>query len=256
MQSLKEIYGPVAVITGASSGIGESYARLLAEQGFNLLLTARRGERLQQLGEALMTQHAVQVQTVVANLGEEVGVAQIAAAADGMDIGLLVNNAGYRIRKPFVDLERHELDAMIETNALGHARLTRRLLPQLLRRRRSGLLFTGSIEATMGFPNSAAYAASKAFIRSLGEGLFGELRHRGVDVLVVEPGSTDTENLARQPDGDSAAALSPEEVARFGLAHLDQGPVLVVANDTEREAVAGLAAMPRDEALTMMGQQG
>ncbi len=253
MSPLKEIYGPAALVTGASSGIGASYARLLAAQGFDLVLVARRIDRLRTLRSRLSKDHGINVAIVSADIGAEGGTTQICATAEEFEVGLLVNNAGCRIRKPFVELERTELDEMVMVNALGHARLTRQLLPRLLQRSRSGILFTGSIEATMGFPNSAVYAASKAFIRSLGEGLFGELQHQGIDVLVLEPGSTDTENLARQVDGNVAAAVSPESVAQFGLSHIDEGPVLLVGNSDERDAVQGLAAMPRADALRLLG---
>ncbi len=103
----------------------------------------------------------------------------------------------------------------------------------------------------MGFPFSCVYAATKAFIRSLGEGLWGELQGHNIDVLVIEPGSTDTENYARQglDPGASDAVWHPDDVARAGLENIANGPILRVGDATEREAIMGMAGMPRRDAL-------
>lgn len=247
-------YGPAAIVTGASSGIGRSFARLLAEAGFDLLLPARRIDRLNALAKELEDAHGASVVALEVDLNRTDAAATVCAAAAAMDVGLVVNNAGFRDAGPFQDIQLDRAASMIDVNARLPALLTHYMLPHLLKRGRGGLLFTGSIEANMGFPFASVYAASKAFIRSLGEGLWGELQAHHIDVLVIEPGSTDTENYARQgvDPAHRGALWHPDDVARAGLQNLANGPVLAVGDAIEREAILGMAGMPRRDALKII----
>lgn len=244
-------YGPAAIVTGASSGIGRSFARLLAEAGFDLLLPARRIDRLKDLATELESAYGVTVVPLEVDLNSADAVATIFDAAAGMDVGLLINNAGFRDAGPYLDVDPARAASMIDVNDKLPVLLTHRFLPQLLERGRGGVLFTGSIEANMGFPFASVYAASKAFIRSLGEGLWGELRGQGIDVLVIEPGSTDTENYTRQGLDASAsdAVWHPDDVARAGLKNIANGPILAVGDEAERAMILAMAKAPRRDAL-------
>ncbi len=244
-------YGPAAIVTGASSGIGRSFARLLAEAGFELLLPARRIDRLKDLATELETAHGVSVVPLEVDLNSTEAVETIFAAAAAMDVGLLINNAGFRDAGPYQDVDPARAASMIDVNDKLPVLLTHRMIPRLLERGRGGLLFTGSVEANMGFPFSCVYAATKVFIRSLGEGLWGELQGHNIDVLVIEPGSTDTENYVRQglDPNASDAVWHPDDVARAGLENIANGPILPVGDATEREAIMGMAEMPRRDAL-------
>lgn len=247
-------YGPAAIVTGASSGIGRSYATLLAQAGFDLLLPARRIDRLNDLATSLQSRYGVSVVPLEVDLNNTQSVAAIFDAAATMDIGLLINNAGFRDAGPFQTLDPARVESMIDVNDKLPVLLTQRMIPRLLERGKGGLIFTGSIEANMGFPLASVYAASKAFIRSLGEGLWGELQGHNVDVLVVEPGSTDTENYARQglDASESDAVWQPEDVARAGLENIANGPVLAVGDSTERESIMGIVSMPRRDGLKLL----
>ena len=246
-------YGPAAIVTGASSGIGRSFARLLAEAGFQLLLPARRIDRLKDLAAELEAAHGVSVVPLEVDLNSTEAVETIFAATAAMDVGLLINNAGFRDAGQYQDIDPARAASMIDINAKLPVLLTHRMLPRLLERGRGGLLFTGSVEANMGLPFSCVYAATKAFIRSLGEGLWGELQGHNIDVLVIEPGSTDTENYARQGLDPSAsdAVWQPDDVARTGLENIANGPILPVGDATEREAIMSMARMPRRDALKL-----
>ena len=247
-------YGPAAIVTGASSGIGRSFATLLAAAGFDLLLPARRIERLNDLAATLQSTYGVSVIPLEVDLNSSAAVDSIFDAAATMDVGLLINNAGFRDAGPYQDIDPVRAASMIDVNDKLPVLLTHRLLPRLLARGSGGLLFTGSIEANMGFPLASVYAASKAFIRSLGEGLWGELQGQNIDVLVIEPGSTDTENYARQglDARDSDAVWQPDDVAREGLENIANGPVLAVGDGTERAAIMAVVDMPRREGLTLL----
>jgi short-subunit dehydrogenase len=249
-------YGPAALVTGASSGIGRSFAQLLAAAGFDLLLPARRMDRLKTLAAQLEAAHGVSVVTLEADLNDSASAVTIAEAAAAMDIGLVINNAGFRDAGPFQEIDFHRTASMIEVNDKFPVLLTHCMLPHLLERGKGGLLFTGSIEANMGFPYASVYAASKAFIRSLGEGLWGELQGKNIDVLVIEPGSTDTENYARQGiDPNQRGALwHPDDVARAGLENLANGPILPVGDVAEREMIMSMAKMPRRDVLKILSE--
>jgi uncharacterized protein len=246
-------YGPAAIVTGASSGIGRSFAKLLAEAGYDLLLPARRIDRLTELAKELTATHGVSVTPLQVDLNDISAVDTIFEAAANMDVGLLINNAGFRDAGPYQDVDPARAASMIDVNDKLPVLLTHRMIPRLMARGKGGILFTGSIEANMGFPFSCVYAATKAFIRSLGEGLWGELQVHNIDVLVMEPGSTDTENYARQglDASESDSVWHPDDVARAGLENIANGPILGVGDAGEREAILGMAAMPRKDALKL-----
>ena len=174
-------------------------------------------------------------------------------AAAGLDIGLLVSNAGFGLKGAHQDNDPARMAAMLQVNCAAPLQLTHRLLPGLRQRGRGGIIITSSVEGLMGIPYSAAYAASKAFTNSLGESLWGELSTEGVDVLALCPGSTDTEAHALQ--GIDTATLegmmSPRDVVLEALANLRNGPVHV-AGEQNRALFAALAGMSRREALLQM----
>lgn len=246
-------YGPVALVTGASSGIGRAFAVELAARGLDLLLVARRTGRLHALAAELGQAHGVRVQVCGADLAAPAAVEQIVTAAAGLDIGLLVSNAGFGLKGAHQDNDPARMAAMLQVNCAAPLQLTHRLLPGLRQRGRGGIIITSSVEGLMGIPYSAAYAASKAFTNSLGESLWGELSTEGVDVLALCPGSTDTEAHALQ--GIDTATLegmmSPRDVVLEALANLRNGPVHV-AGEQNRALFAALAGMPRREALLQM----
>lgn len=253
--SLRERYGPVALVTGASSGIGEQFARLLAREGFNLLITARREDALQALREQLQREHQVTVNCVVCDLCDLSQVDRLIAQARQADIGLVVSNAGYGVRKgPYLDVSQSQLEAMYQANSIAPARIIRALLPALVQRGRGGILCTGSIEGDAVFPYSTGYAASKAFIHSLVLGLWYELRGTGVDVLLLAPGSTDTQ--APMAQGISREQLvglmSPAEVARQALHHLGRQPHFTPGIHN-RLFVGLLRLLPRKLAIRLAG---
>ena len=246
-------YGPAALVTGASSGIGDAFARILAAAGFDLLLVARRADRLQALATELTAAHGVRVSVCAADLADPAAVDAIANAAQGLDIGLLVSNAGFGLKGAHQDNEPERMAALLQVNCAAPMQLTHRFLPALLERGRGGIILTSSVEGLMGIPFSAAYAASKAFTNSLGESLWGELQPAGIDVLALCPGSTDTEAHALQ--GIDPATLegmmSPREVAELALLNLANGP-LYIAGEQNKAMFDALLGMPRRDALRQM----
>jgi short-subunit dehydrogenase len=245
-------YGPWAVVTGASSGIGEHFARQLAAEGLHLVLVARRAQRIERLAVELRGAHGVEVEALPLDLGRSDFLEPILAACAGKEVGLVVSNAGTGLKGPHHEAPPEKLGAMLDVNCRAPMLLARAFAPRLIERGRGGFLITGSLEAYQGFPYSAAYAATKAFVRSLGESLWFELREHGVDALVLNPGATDTEILPNQgidPD-DMVGLMPPQRVAQLALARLGRGPV-TISGITNRILVGVLSTLPRRLALKL-----
>lgn len=226
----KHRYGPWALVTGASSGIGEALAREIAARGLHLVLCARRKDRLDTLAAELTAKHGVEVRTLEVDLSRPDFLPIVEAATRGLDIGLLVNNAGFGDKGAFVgsDLTMHL--RMLDTNCRAPLILTHAYGPQLIARGRGGILFTSSTAAFQGLPFTSHYAATKGYDLQFAEGLWYELRPLGVDVVALCPGPTDTEG-PRRTGVDSAKVpvkmMDARTVALAGLDGLGKKPVVV-----------------------------
>ncbi len=252
--SYRERYGPAALVTGASSGIGEQFAVLLAEAGLDLVLAARREERLQSLAERLRSEHGVQVTVCPIDLSEPDGAEQLLAQLEEQDIGLVINNAGFGLKGMFHENPQGAVDRLLTLNCRTPLRLCHHFIPRLLARGRGGLLFTASVEGFIGYPYSAPYSASKSLQRAFCEALWGELKPLGIDVLALCPGATDTEALDGQGIDKTQLQLMPaRQAAEIGLEHLGDGP-WVIAGEDNQGMVESLQSMPRKEALEVMAQ--
>jgi len=192
--SFKERYGPAALVTGASSGIGAEFARALAAQGFDLVLVARRREILLDMAGKLSGFHGIQVHALGQDLTEPGAARSILQATDllGVEVGLLINNAGLGIYGEFGSGELERELALVDLNCRAAVELTWRFLPGMKERRRGGIIFLSSILAHAPAAYLATYSASKAFNELMGQVLHSELRPSGIDVLSLIPGSTTT----------------------------------------------------------------
>jgi hypothetical protein len=191
--SLRERYGEWALVTGASSGIGLEFARALARDGISCVLTARREDRLQSLARELEQAHGVATRVVAADLADADGADRVLAAVADLEVDVLVNNAGVGYAGRLDKQDPGRLRALVQVNCVAPVVLTARLLPAMRARGRGAVIITGSIAGHQPLPRLAAYSASKGFARLFGESLWGELLGTGVDVLVLEPGPTETE---------------------------------------------------------------
>lgn len=224
--SLAERYGGWALVTGASSGIGAEMARTLAAEGLPCVLTARREDRLRTLASEIERAHGVSTRVVMTDLAEADGVDRLAAAVADLDLGVLVNNAGFGLVGRIENQDPQRLKTMIQVNCIAPVLLTRSLLPALRRRGRGAIVITGSIASRQPLPLHGVYAASKAFDLLFGEALWAELRGSGIDVLVLEPGSTATEfqDLAGEL---SHKRVPPSEVVADALDALGRQPTVI-----------------------------
>jgi short-subunit dehydrogenase len=254
-QEFIDRYGPVALVTGASSGIGKSFAELLAAMGLDLFIVARRSRRLDELAARLQSAHAVTVTVLQTDLAQVAAAQAIVDAAAHLDIGLLICNAGFGLKGPFDNGDPQALADMLMVNCNAPMILARGFIPRLRARRKGGIIFTSSVEGLIGVPFSAAYAATKSFLNSLGEGLWGELTPEGIDVLTLCPGATDTEAPGLQGIDTKTLAnvMSPDEVAARTLDNISNGPVYI-ASDHYKGTFDRLLAMPRRDALVAMAK--
>lgn len=185
-------FGPWALITGASSGIGREFARQIAASGINVVLVARREALLKEAGAELSNAYGVQHRVVVADLTEDGFMGRLAAATQGLDIGLVVSNAGTPNPGEFLQLDRDELIRLLRLNTFTHMVIAHHFGQGLLQRRRGGILFSGAMGAVQGIPYVANECGGKSYVQSFGESLHAELAPLGIHVTVLVIGPTQT----------------------------------------------------------------
>lgn len=232
--------GRWAVVTGASSGIGEAFARTLAARGMSTVLVARREERLRELAAELRSGYApgVQAEVVAADLGEP-GAPERAwqAATEGRSIHLLVNNAGFGIAGRLDRLPRERQAQMVDLNCRAVLELAHLALGPMRERGEGGIINVASVAAFQPIPRFATYAASKAFVLSLSEALWDENRRAGVRVLALCPGAVPTEFQATAGTTRMTATpglRSAEQVVEAALSALERGRGYVVPGGVNR----------------------
>jgi len=241
---LAERYGGWALITGASAGLGTEFARALARGGVSCVLSARREDRLRALASQLTSSYQVETRVIPADLADPAEVDRLADAVSDLDVGILVNNAGFGHAGRFEKLDLDRLRAMIEVNCAAPVALTSRLLPKLRERGRGAIVITGSVAGRIPMPLHGVYSATKAFDLLFGEALAVELAEQGIDVLVLEPGPTETE--FQVVAGEVAhGGESPEDVVATAFEALGRQPSVISGWKNWLRAVAATRLFPR-----------
>lgn len=185
---LKATYGPWALITGATSGIGRELATQLATAGLNVILSARRRDELVQLAGDFEKKYGIQAKVVAGDLSEKEQVERLISATEGLDVGLLIPCAGFGSSGYFIESNVETESSMLRLNCEAVLRLVHHFSQTFKSRKRSGIILMSSIVAFQGVPYSANYAATKAWVQSLAEGLADEFWPHGIDVLSTIPG--------------------------------------------------------------------
>lgn len=234
MSSLSKKYGPWALVTGASSGIGKEIVRQLASKGFNIILVARREKILNALAREIKINNRAETKNetkiITTDLSAPGAVKNLYDDVSTLDIGLIVPAAGVDEMGRFLDKEYSDLASMLSLNIQVPTETTHIFGKKMANRKQSGIILLSSLFAYQGIPNFAAYAASKAYILTLGETLNVELAGQGVDVLVLSPGLTDTP-FSQMMDIDFSKlpmyAQRPDTVAKTALNALGSKPTVV-----------------------------
>src|SRR2546425_11825115 len=251
-------FGPWALVTGASSGIGKEFTRQIAASGINVVLVARRDALLAELGRAISQEFDVQYRALAMDLSQEGFIAGLADATHDIDIGLVVSNAGTPNPGEFLRLDRQLLQATLRLNTMAHLDIAHHFGAKLSERRRGGLILIGSMGAEIGVPFLANDGGAKAYIHSLGEALHYEFKPRGVYVTVVAPPLTNTAVLAKlgvYPRAMPRKPMSVEECVSEGLNALRVNRSRMAAGRTNRIMDAlGPASVKRTMTAKMLGK--
>lgn len=254
-----------ALVTGGSYGIGEEFARQLAARGWNLVLTARSQDRLERLRAELLQAHPLlNVRCIALDLSTPDGPLDLfeATQATGQEIDLLVNNAGFGAFGEFAEIDRERQRQMVNLNIaalveLSHLYLRRMIVLPEERRRHGGIINIASIAGFLPLPYSAVYAATKAFVVSFSHALYEEARQRGVHVMVVNPGTTQTnffEVAGKSPFSKRTFAQTSAQVVRESLQAFDGGRWTVTTGAQNRFSMALTKLVPRSWIAKMVGR--
>jgi short-subunit dehydrogenase len=246
-------YGRWVVIAGASEGIGASLADQLAARGLDLVLIARNDVLLDEVAARARDQHGVQTRVVVQDLTDPDASAQVADATDGLDVGLLIYNAGASDRTTaFLENEVDYSLKQIKLDCVGPITLAHHFGIAMRERGRGGIVLVGSLACLAGSATLAVYSAVKAFQHNFAEGLWSELRPYGVDVCCTPLGMTYTPAFQRMGiEYDPAAHMLSEDVAREIIENIGNGPVHVVG-ENNRAAASAIWTIDRRTLVEMM----
>lgn len=248
MDELAEKYGPWALITGGSDGIGLAFARQLADKGLNLVLVGRSQDKLDAAAEEIAAK-GVECVTASVDIGVDGAAEKVIAAIGDREVGLFVANAGADPNgSRFLDKDIAAWDSLVKMNVNSKLHLCHHLGLQMRERGRGGMILVSSGACYGGLYGLATYCAAKGFVLNFAEGLWAELREHGVDVLTLVLGQTDTPSYRKilaesgQPLPEQWA--DPEDVAATGLRQLPHGPIY---NWGQPNDVAGMAPNSPDE---------
>ncbi len=256
-------YGPWALVAGASDGVGAAFAQALAERGVNVVLLARRQAVLDEVAASIAARTGVQTHSLAIDLANPDAAASVKAATNDLDIGFLVYCAGADPNfQPFLANPVETAEAMVHRNCIVPMQLCHHFAQPMVARRSGGIVIFGSGAGLAGGPNMVAYGATKAFDMVFAEALWSELHDKGVDVLGVILGKTDTPALRRLEH--SRGVLSSEDqappdaeavdvVITEAFENLTNGPTLMVG-EMMRAASQMLASLTRNDAVRLVTQ--
>lgn len=253
-----------ALITGASSGIGETFARELASRKTDLVLVARSQDKLEQLASELASKYQVKTEVIAQDLTEAAAGQAVfdLVEAKGLTIDLLINNAGFGDYGGFSDRPLSKQMAMVQLNIVALIELTGLFLPAMQHQKNGAIINISSIAGFQPIPYMSVYAATKAFVLNFSEALWAENKDRGIRILVACPGPTESEFYARADFPDSATGLngmtmaSAEKVVRETLKALEKGQSTVVAGGFANQIIVNLPRLlPRDILVSAVGKQ-
>jgi len=255
--TIKEKYGPLALIAGASEGIGGAYARQLASAGINLILIARRKEPLERFAAELATQYGIDTICIQEDLATPDAAIRIMDQIKGHDINLFVYNAGNSYIGRFEEKEWQVHQDIAFTNMITPLHLVHSIAPTMLAKGKGAIILMASLAGFQGTPFIATYAATKAFDQILAESLWYEWKNRGVDVLACCAGATSSPNFLNTNPGKqhflAPKVQTPEEVVTECLKRLGKTPSFITGRANKIASFFMQRVLSRKKAITTMG---
>jgi len=253
----KDKYGSWALITGGTSGIGKSFAHQLAEKGLNIILVARRQTLLDEVASEIAAHYQVKVKTIQADLSEPKSIELLKTQTADLEVGLLIPNAAVEYHGEFVDGEVARAIRLVQLNSITPMVLAHHFGDLMKSRGRGGIIFLSTTIGYGGTPFFSNYAASKAYVLTLGEGLHYELKKYGVDVTVLSPGGTDTPmaaNIGIDMKNSPMPFMTPEDTAAVGLKALGNRPSVIPGFQNNAMAFLSKHIMTRKANVAMFGK--
>ncbi len=250
-------YGPWAVVAGASEGLGAAYSRALASRGLNLVLVARRDRLLEALAARIEADHDVRILTLALDLARSETFDRLTRALEGLEVRLLVYNAGFSVEGPFLGKSLEEHLEEVDTNMVMPLRLVYRLGDRMLAAGHGGMILMSSLSSFQGSAYISNYSATKAYNLILAEGLWEEWRRQGVDVLACAAGAVRTPNyVSSRPKSTGRladATMEPELVVEQALAALGHRPSLIPGRMNRLSSFVMRRLLSRRAAIGLMG---
>ncbi|MEO0968696.1 MAG: SDR family oxidoreductase [Cyanobacteria bacterium J06639_18] len=254
---------PTTLITGASGGIGEAFARELAANNENLIIVARSEDKLNQLASQLQEQHKIQVEVIVKDLTAPSATQELfeTVQSKGIAVDTLINNAGFGDYGEFAQTDGERQIKMVQLNIIALMDLTHKFLPQMQQRRSGNIINVSSIAGFQPIPYLSVYAATKAFVLSFSESLWAENRQYGVRVIVVCPGPTETNffeeaNFPSSFTGKTSKVSTPEEVVSNTLKALKEDKSTVVSAGALGKIIVNMPRfLPRETLVNILEKQ-
>jgi short-subunit dehydrogenase len=242
----------IAVITGATSGIGAAYARRLAKDGYDLVITGRRIDIIRKLAEDLPKQYGIKVDVIIAELSNDYDFQKLADVIRTKDVDMLINNAGYSgYARHFEEVDIAEHENMIKVHEIIPIRLISLILPGMIKRGRGNIINVSSIGAFMPARSNTVYCATKAFLKSYSQSLYLELKEKGVKVQVLCPGNIPTnfgKNYYPEDIYESKMAgpmlMSPEKVVDSSLKSLKKNKLVCIPGFSNQLMVKLFPSLP------------
>jgi short-subunit dehydrogenase len=249
-----ERYGRWALVAGASQGLGAAYARALAGRGLNLLLVARRRPPLDALASELRRDLGVETLVREGDLASLDFLEDLGAECSRLDLGVVICNAAQAPIGDFASRDLVDLSRVVDVNVRAPLVLLRLLLPQMNAQGRGAVVLMTSFTGHLGTPRIAAYAASKAFLRVLGESLWYELRGAGVDVIACSAGAVRTPGYSLAAGKDAPGTLEAEKVVERVLKSLGRGPVVIPGFVNRLATVVMGRLLPKQAAIAILAR--
>jgi uncharacterized protein len=253
MHAFKSKYGPWAIVAGASEGLGAAFAEELAKRGLNLILIARRLEKLEVLSNNLRNKYQIEITVHSIDLADFAQTKDFVSQLE-TNIGLLVYNAAFSPIDYFENISEENLLKIVDVNIKTPLLLSKLLITQMIEKRKGGIVLMSSLAGAQGSPKIATYAASKAFNAILAEGIWNELKNHGIDVIASCAGAITTPGYKNaQSTKDAPGTLSAKKVAGKTLNALGKGPTIVPGFTNKMAHFFMGRLFPRKLAISIMG---